>query len=293
MSILAHLSDLHLLERDHHKRRGLPLRRLQYLSTGSPLDAEGRLQRVITTLQQARRAGADHVLITGDLTEDGVDAQFEMMAEALDRSGLAPETVTLVPGNHDGYADGTAFARALEGPLKAYARSSGANALTVLQDAVIAPISTMLPDQWFGRSRGIVRNEDVAHVRRLASDGISRDRAVVVAMHHPPSHHPLFPVEWFDGTGNALAMRDLLLERTRVHVLHGHIHKHTTKHLTGRQHAQVYSTASIRDEHATGLALRFYKAEDGNLHELLGVISNLQPTAAVRELPRALALSAS
>jgi 3',5'-cyclic-AMP phosphodiesterase len=293
MSILAHLSDLHLLERDHHKRRGLPLRRLQFLSTGAPLDAEARLTRVISTLQQARRAGADHVLITGDLTEDGVDSQFEMLAEALERGGLPPEIVTLVPGNHDGYADGKAFARALEGPLKVYRGTSAPDAQTVLPDAVIVPVSTMLPEQWFGRSRGVVRDEDVARVRRLASAGVSRDRAVVVAQHHPPSHHPLFPVEWFDGTGNAGAMGDLLLERTRVHVLHGHVHRHTTKHLSGRLHAQVYSTASIRDQHASGQALRFYTAEDGNLHELLGVITTLQPTAAAREPRHGLALTLS
>jgi 3',5'-cyclic AMP phosphodiesterase CpdA len=291
MSILAHLSDLHMLERDHHKRRGLPLRRLQFLSTGAPLDAEARLQRAAAALQQARKLGAEHVLLTGDLTEDGVDSQFEVLAEALDRSGWAADCVTLVPGNHDGYADGTAFARALEGPLRAYRETSGANALTILPGAVVVPVSTMLDEQWFARSRGVVREADVARVRRLASDSISRARAVVVAQHHPPSRHPLFPVEWWDGTANAVAMHDLMLERTRVHVVHGHIHRRTTKHLSGRQHAQVFSTASVRDQHDNGLCLRVYKAEDGNLHELLDLAPVMQPSAAQREYSYALTLS--
>jgi 3',5'-cyclic AMP phosphodiesterase CpdA len=289
MSILAHLSDLHLLERDHHKRRGMPLRRLQFLSTGAPLDAEARLQRAAAALQQARRLGADHVLLTGDLTEDGVDTQFEVLAEALDRSGWPTDCVTMVPGNHDGYVDGTAFARALEGPMRAYRETSAANALTILPGAVIVPVSTMLEEQWFARSRGVVRDADVARVRRLASDAISRDRAVVVAQHHPPSRHPLLPVEWWDGTCNALAMRDLMLERTRVHVVHGHIHRRTTKHFSGRAHAQVFSTASVRDQHDDGLCLRFYKAEDGNLHELLDLVPITQPSAQARETGYALA----
>ena len=280
MSIVAHVSDLHLLERDHHQRRGLPLRRLQFLSTGAPLDAEGRLQRTTTALQLARRGGADHVLITGDLTEDGVDAQFEVLAEALHCSGLSPDCVTLVPGNHDGYADGTAYARALEGPLRAYRETSRDGTRTVLPGAVIVPVSTMLDEQWCTRSRGVVRQEDVARVRRLAADPISRHKAVVVAQHHPPSHHPLFPVEWFDGVANAHAMRDVLVERTRVHVLHGHTHRRTTKLLSGRLHAQIFSAASIRDQHDTSLSLRFYKAEDGNLQELQGALPMPQPLAA-------------
>jgi calcineurin-like phosphoesterase family protein len=233
------------------------------------------------------------VLITGDLTEDGVDAQFEVLAEALHRSGLSPDCVTLVPGNHDGYADDRAFARALEGCLRAYRRTSVDGVRTVLPGAVIVPVSTMIEGQWFARSRGVVRDEDVARVRRLASEPVSQGRAVVVAQHHPPRHHPLYPVEWFDGVTNALAMRDLMLERTRVHVLHGHTHRRTTQHLSGRLHAQVFSTASVRDQHGTGLTLRFYKAEDGSLQELHGLIPTTQPSAAEHAAPGRFALSPS
>src|SRR5262245_58828439 len=122
MTILAHISDLHLIERDHDKRRGLSRRRLHFLSTGASLDAEARIERVAATLQKVRRVGADHVLITGDLTEDGEFSQFEVLAEVLLRSGLDPDCVTLVPGNHDGYGEPGTYARALEGPLQAFRR---------------------------------------------------------------------------------------------------------------------------------------------------------------------------
>jgi Icc protein len=280
MTILAHLSDLHLLERDHRKRGSFARQRLSFLSAGAALDAEGRMQRVAASLLAVRRAGVDHLLITGDLTEDGVDAQFEVLGEVLHQSGLDPECVTLVPGNHDGYAEPGAFARALEGPLRAFQTTSSNHACSVLPGAVIAPLSTMIEGQWFTHSRGVVRSEDVLAVRRLASDPMCRGRAVVVAQHHPPSHHALSPVEWFDGVKNAVAMRDLVLERTRVHVLHGHVHRQSTKHFCGRNHAQVFATASVRDEYAKGLALRVYKAEDGCLHELALAQPVPQPVAA-------------
>jgi 3',5'-cyclic AMP phosphodiesterase CpdA len=280
MSILAQISDLHLLERDHHKRRGYARKRLQFLSTGAPLDAEARLQRALTALQKIRRVGVDHVLITGDLTEDGDSSQFEALGELLDRSGIDPSCVTIVPGNHDGYGEPGAYARALEGPLRAFKKTSAEGVHTVLDDVLIIPVSTMIDGQWFTRSRGAVRHEDVLHVRRLASDPISRSRAVVVAQHHPPSHHAVFAWEWIDGVTNALAMRDLVLERTRVHVLHGHVHRRTTKHFSGRMHAQVFSTSSLRDQHDSDCSLRFYEAEDGVLRELIGALPVPQPSAA-------------
>lgn len=269
MTILAHLSDLHMLERDHRKRRGISRTRLQFLSTGAPLDAEARLRRATRLLSLAQRGGADHILVTGDLTEDGVDSQFEMLAEALHKSGADPQTVTLLPGNHDAYVDHRAFDRALEGPLRAYRATSREGTRTVLSDAVILPISTTIEGQWFTRSRGAIRSADVERTKRTASDTVSRNRAVVVAQHHPPSHHPVFAVEWFDGVDNVAPMRDLLHERSRVHVLHGHTHRRTTKHLSGREHAQIFCTASVRDQSETpAQSLRFYKAEAGTLCEL-------------------------
>lgn len=293
MTILAHISDLHLIEHDHDKRSGMARRRLHFLSTGSALDAEARIQRALATLQKVRKVGVDHVLITGDLTEDGAFSQFEVLADVLHRSGFDPDCVTIVPGNHDGYGAPGTYARALEGPLKAFRRTSSLGVHTVLDDAVITPVSTMIEGQWFTRSRGVVRAEDVLAVRKLASDPISRTRAVVVAQHHPPSHHAIFAVEWFDGVRNALAMRDLVLERTRVHVLHGHVHRRTTKHFSGRTHAQVFSTSSVRDQHASDCSLRFYKAEDGMLRELVGLVPVAQSatTRAAKSVPLTLSPS--
>src|SRR5262245_9785616 len=99
MTIVAHLTDLHLVERDHHKRSGAAKSRLLDLNTGRKIDPQARFERVCQALRQASRS--DHVVITGDLTEDGTEAQFELLAEALSESKLAPERVTLVPGNHD------------------------------------------------------------------------------------------------------------------------------------------------------------------------------------------------
>src|SRR5215831_11304879 len=85
---IAHLSDFHLLEPDVG-RRGLRERvRLGYLSLFRPLDAEGRVRRALGALARACEKGFDHLVISGDLTEDGTAQQFEEVARVLFESRI-------------------------------------------------------------------------------------------------------------------------------------------------------------------------------------------------------------
>src|SRR5437868_3871318 len=113
MATLAQLTDLHLLEDDFADRPFGPRARLSYLSFGRPLDPGERKERVAASLAEVRQSGVDHLLITGDLTEDGHMAQFEVLAELLADSKIPPERVTLVPGNHDAYIDPDGYAEAM------------------------------------------------------------------------------------------------------------------------------------------------------------------------------------
>src|SRR4030095_12428667 len=86
--------------------------------------------------------------ITGDLTEEGTDRQFEVLDELLEESGLEPERVTLVPGNHDSYADARGFERARSGPLARFARTSARGTTTILDDVAIVAVSTAVHQSW-------------------------------------------------------------------------------------------------------------------------------------------------
>src|SRR5512146_3191055 len=100
---IAHSSDLHLLEPDTSKRSPVERARLAYLSMLRPLSRDGRLARFARALAAATLGGFAHLVISGDLTEDGKQGQFEELARVLAESDIAPEKVTLVPGNHDAY----------------------------------------------------------------------------------------------------------------------------------------------------------------------------------------------
>src|SRR4051794_40675733 len=103
MATIAQLSDLHLVEDDYEERPLSTRARLSCLSLGRPLEPFERRQRALRALAEVRASGADHLVITGDLTEDGAPAQFEVLAEVLADSHFPAERITLVPGNHDAY----------------------------------------------------------------------------------------------------------------------------------------------------------------------------------------------
>ena len=287
MTTLAQLSDLHLLEEDYQRRRGIDRARLSYLSAAVPYDPEGRYRNAVLALRRAHVAGAEHALLTGDLTEDGLPAQYDLLKEVLNESGFAPDQVTLVPGNHDTYSDPEAWHKALSGTLRAYRRTSGAHAVTLLDEAVIMPMSTVIESQTFMISVGAIKTADVERAAALAADPACKNRTAIVAMHHPPLGLSNPVVNAIDGLRYSKPMRDLLNDTSELRVLHGHIHRAIDRTLQRRSHAQVIAADAIR---SGSDSLRLYKADAGQLHAVsLAPTTAGQPSAADWALPPSMA----
>ena len=271
MTLLAHLSDLHLLEERYHQRKGIDRFRLSYLSAAVPLDPAERYRNAELALGQARSAGADHVMLTGDLTEDGLPAQYDLLRGLLSDSGFTPDQVTLVPGNHDTYSGPTAWNSALAGLLRAYRATSATDAVTVLDDAVLSPISTAIESQSFMISVGAIKQRDVESAAKLAADPVCKRRTTVLAMPPPPLGLSNPVVNAIDGLHRSKPMRDLLTENASLRVVHGHIHQTFDRKIAGRDHAQILAADAIRNG---GDCLRLYKAEAGGLRILPSLWSN-------------------
>jgi Icc protein len=260
MTQIAHLSDLHLLEPDHAARQGEARRRLAYLTVGRPNDAPRRRRRAASVLAAAARSGADHVLVTGDLTEDGIDAQFAILAEVLAESGLSPAQVTLLPGNHDAYEDGGAFERALRGPLAAYAATSTPGVPVFLRDVAILPMCTAVA-QPYTRSAGVIDGRELEIAAQMAEQSRLSGRALVLAMHHSPRRRAPV-VQWIDGLVQHAAIGEILERHDHVHVLHGHTHTTTDRAVRPGATPRIFSTEAVVDSDAP---LRLYHARHGRL----------------------------
>ena len=264
MATIAHLTDLHLLEDDYALRPLGPRARLSYLSFGRCLDPGERRKRVAACLQEVRAKGFDHLLITGDLTEDGDPAQFELLAELLADSRIPPEHVTLVPGNHDAYTDASAFAEAMNGPLRPYAATSEIGSVLRFRDVSIVPVSTAFHQSAL-RSAGAISKDELEGLARITTDPSLADRPLVFAMHHPPNRH-FFPiVQWVDGFLEYPAMSALFERCPHLHVIHGHTHHQVNRSIKKGEAPRIFSAKAVVD---SDCPLRLYEASPAGLAPL-------------------------
>ncbi|MGZ3477573.1 MAG: metallophosphoesterase family protein [Polyangiales bacterium] len=273
MTRIAHLSDLHLLESQMSMRALHDRLRLSFLSLARPVDPALNRGRFAKALKAARDARADHVVISGDLTEDGKSGQFEVLAEILDESDYGPDEITIVPGNHDAYTSNEAFEHALRGPLRAYRATSAPGAIVELEGATIVAVSTAM-SQSFVRAAGRVGEAQRAIVEAVLTEEARRGRAVVVAMHHPPMPFGL-RLGWLEGLLDLNEMRDVLAPHEHAHVMCGHIHTRGD-HPLGN--ARIFTAPAVVEPEG---GIRLYDAAYGEVLAIDDEVDTWLPATSV------------
>ena len=261
MTRIAHLSDLHLLEDDLAARSLKERLRLSFLTFGRSIDAIDRRARVARALRSAWEAKADHLVITGDVTEDGIEPQFRVLADVLRESDWPAHRVTLVPGNHDAYAEEDAWSRAFApgGALEDWAATSTPGSVVKVDDVAIVPVSTAY-HQPVTRSAGRI---DPAHVSQLESIVLEdrwRGRPMIFAQHHAPIWRGA--IHWVDGLMRADAIARILSRASGAHVLCGHVHKASDKPLLAGEAPRVFTAEAVVESET---ALRLYESRDAAL----------------------------
>jgi len=260
---IAHLSDVHLLEpRPSRDRSGYPVS-VRYLSLGRPLDGDARKKKLARALAAVERLGADHVVLSGDLTENGSPGQFESLAESLADARLAPDRVTLVPGNHDLYASPTSWTDALSGPLAPYAASSATVPGKVVErDGVCFLPLDVARYQHFTRSGGELTQAWAEAVERRVKDSAFRSRPLVLVQHHPPFLRAP-GVEWIDGLRGGHRLMELLTERLGLYAMHGHLHSIVDKAVKLGK-SRIFGAPAVVDDEGVA-RLRLYEVRGGEV----------------------------
>ncbi len=266
---IAHLSDVHTLE----KERGAYGWELKFVSIHRPLDAEARLRKLASSLALAKAHGADHVVVSGDLTEMGTRAQFAAFADVLDAARIAPDKVTLVPGNHDAYTAGDAWTRALAGPLRAYAPSSAARPGQVVErgGVVLLPIDTTR-FQNVALSGGELGDDVARSLGARLSDPAFRDAPIVVVTHHPPFSHARRIWQYVDGLRGATRLVDMLAGSPHVQLLHGHMHRALDRLIGGRGQSRVFGAPATVEDREGRPRIRLYDVGANGL-ESAGIVT--------------------
>ncbi len=260
---LAHVSDVHTLE----KRRRFDLD-VRFVSFGRELDAALRMRKLAAALDVAKRACADHIVISGDLTETGTQEQFETFAETLHGSGHDPDSITLVPGNHDAYASSDAWTRALDGPLRPWALGAAREPGKIVEHdtAFLVPIDVS-HHQSIARSSGVVRDEVAAALERRLEDPALARKPILFVQHHPPYAHERSWMQWIDGLRGWSRIFDLLAGHAHTHLLHGHLHR-VVDRIANIGNARIFGAPAVVDDERSAPRVRLYELRSGELESL-------------------------
>lgn len=235
MFTLAHLSDVHLsplptapvLDLLNKRITGYLnwQRRRRFIHSRAVLDA------IVADLISQH---PDHVALTGDIANIGLEAEYAPGRALLDSLGT-PDTVSFVPGNHDIYVAESApfaarewgpFMRGDHGEIFPYLRQRGPLAIIGLSTG--APTAPFQATGTLGPSQIAALGPLLDTARR---DGLFR----VVLIHHPPvsqaAHHKRLT--------DAAALLTVIAQAGAELLLHGHDHRDMVNWLDGPQGTRV------------------------------------------------------
>ena len=231
MAVFAHLSDLHATP-PRWSRLGevTPKRVLGRLSWQRRRRFEHRpeiLEALLADLDQTR---PDRLVVTGDVTNQGLAAEHRAGASWLERLG-GPERVFLVPGNHDVYVPESerSMREHWQPFLEGDPGRSGTLPVRVHEGVAFVGLQSGCPTPAAfasGRVGARALDELDRTLAELGAQGLRR----VLLLHHPP---------WTKGISrrralaDARALGELLSRRGAELALHGHMHRTIHRGLDG------------------------------------------------------------
>ena len=266
---IAHFSDLHL-----YARGGTPAWRFfnKRLTGWVNLRANrGNIHRagyVEAIAREIARLGVEHVVVTGDMTNLALEAEYELARDVIEHElKLDPSQVTVVPGNHDVYTRGSLVSRRFEHYFAAWLRSDLPDLATdanggrfpivkLRGNAAIVALSSAVPRLPFVAA-GALRPAQIAALGRILEHPEVLGRTVVIAMHHPAVYRHSRLKMYLEGLRDAPALLAQLHALPRGLLLHGHLHRRIQRDVpTGTGHVnQVGATsASLHHDAADRMA---------------------------------------
>lgn len=244
-----HISDAHVFSARSLRPRFLLDKRL--LGALNALLRRGRLHAfdvTLAALDVVRRTRPDHLLVTGDITTLGAEAEFRRFRAALEDLPLPAEQITVLPGNHDAYVPSVVMGRLFE---RVFAPYLGPDAefrafewpvvrlrgpLAVVGCCTARPCLPPL-------AVGTLGAQQLARLEAVLADPRLAKRCRVVGLHHPPQPGA---GHWHNRLTDAAAFREILARQGAELVLHGHLHRRLSTELPGpRDPVAVRGVASV------------------------------------------------
>lgn len=231
---IAHVSDLHVLSHTGAQWRRIIFNK-RLTGYANLILRRGRVHRreYLLAVLSAAVARADHLVVTGDITNLSLEHEYEQARALLVEAAQRTE-VTVVPGNHDLYLPSTNrrqrflhhFDQFLQSDIPELARGNPAGRFPCVKlrgPLAIIALSSGVPRPPFVAAGCVGRAQLEAFVTVLAHPEVRR-RTAIVLIHHPPVDTRPRIAQLRDGLVDALALRRSLARLSRGLVLFGHLH---------------------------------------------------------------------
>jgi len=184
-----------------------------------------------------RAQAPDHLAVTGDLSNIAVTAEWRSALAWLDLSGVAPDAISVIPGNHDAYVPEVLLTREFERLFAPYQTSdldrAGEGAhypfVQIREPLALIGVSSAVATGDRG-AWGEIGQAQLARLEAILKAPELAPLTRVVLVHHPPVLHK-------DGEHRNLRDRDAfaqVLARAGADlILHGHDHEDQRAELPG------------------------------------------------------------
>ncbi|HUB64384.1 MAG TPA: metallophosphoesterase [Methylocella sp.] len=186
--LLAHLSDPHVGPLPPPRRRELIGKRvtgyLNWTRSRSRIHDMGVLEQIVADMK-AHHPG--HVAITGDISNIGLPAEFQLARNWLETLGPS-EDVSFVPGNHDAYVRGSLPDLARTFAPWTTGETSGDERFPYVRvrgDVALIGLSSGVPTPLFVAS-GYLGRRQLQAAEKFLVETARRGLIRVVMLHHPP-----------------------------------------------------------------------------------------------------------
>ena len=297
---IAHLSDLHLLS----LAGAVPWRLLNKRFTGwvnlkVKREHAHRPEVLRAVAARLRDEHVDHLVVTGDVSNLALEAEFELVRELLDGIGLPPDRVSVVPGNHDVYTSGAYrtqrfarfFAPFLASDLPGLVADDprGPFPFVKLRGPVaFIGLSSAVPRPPLVAAGSLGKNQLAALARVLAHPEVAR-RTPVILQHHPAHAPESRSKALLESLHDAPDLAATLAHVSRGLLLHGHLHRRIRQRLaTATGHLDAVGATSASLVHDSDVRMAGWNVYEIDEHgAVTSIASRLLDgaTGAVREVP--------
>jgi 3',5'-cyclic AMP phosphodiesterase CpdA len=235
MFLLAHITDPHLGPLPEVRRRDLISKRALGYMNWHRNRAHGFNPDVLAALvADMAEHKPDHIAVTGDLVNLALASEFAAAHDWLSKLGT-PETVTVVPGNHDAYVLG-----AFDEGARLWKKFMGSDGdpeeiarfpFVRRRDSIaIVGLSSAVPSLPL-MATGVIEAKQAKSLGTLLDDLGRENLFRVVLIHHPPIEGS---TSWQKRLIGAGLFRAEIAKHGAELILHGHNHHTIVGHIAGK-----------------------------------------------------------